>query len=72
MRETRTGQQVAQLDCCMMMMMMMMYYLQHPLLLNNGLGLLTLLGFYGYMTPSLADVTMEIKSCTKCSEITLK
>jgi hypothetical protein len=43
----------------------LMQYLQHSALLNNGLGLFSIVGFPKlHHTPSLTDITMETKTCT--------
>jgi hypothetical protein len=42
-----------------------MYYPQHSALLNNGLGLFSIVGFpWLDHIPSLADFAMETKVCT--------
>jgi hypothetical protein len=43
----------------------LMHYLHHSALLDNGLGLFSIVGFpWLHHTPSLADVTTETKACT--------
>jgi hypothetical protein len=42
-----------------------LHYLQHSALLDNELGLFSIVGFpWLQHTPSLVDLTMEIKACT--------
>jgi hypothetical protein len=42
-----------------------MHYPYHSALLNNGMGLFSIIGFPRIQhTSSLADVTMDIKACT--------
>jgi hypothetical protein len=41
-----------------------MHYLHHLALLNNGLGLFSIVGFpWLHCASSLADVSVEIKTC---------